>query len=99
MNESSATKAQERLEALSRQASREREDLSSEIWEARTEAAAFRHRWRYAGLAASGLAAAGTAAWKLFGKNSFAARAGKIASAASLLIGLGRGVRAARRFW
>ena len=91
--------SEERLETLTRQASLEREELASGLWEARSEAAAFRHRWRYAGLAASGLAAAGTAAWKLFGKNSFAARAGKNASAASLLIGLGRGVRAARRFW
>ena len=89
----------DRLESLTRQASREREELASALWDARTEVSAFRHRWRYAGLAASGLAAAGTAAWKLFGRNSFAARAGKIASAASLLLGLGRSVRAARRFW
>ena len=96
---SGKTNSHGRLEELSRRASREREELSSGLWEARTEAAAFRHKWRYAGLAASGLAAAGTAAWKLFGKNSFAARAGKIASAASLLIGLGKGFRTARKFW
>ena len=89
----------ERLEALSRRAAREREQLASALWEARFEAAAFRQRWRYAGLAASGLAAAATAAWKLFGRNSLAAKAGKIASAASLLIGIGRGVRTVRKFW
>ena len=90
---------EERLEALSRRAARERDELASALWETRLEISAFRNRWRYAGLAASGVAAAATAAWKLFGKNSFAARAGRIASAASLLIGLGRSVRAARKFW
>ena len=89
----------ERLDALSRRAAREREDLAAELWEIRYEASAFRQRWRFAGLAASGVAAGVTAAWKLFGRNSLAAKAGKIASAASLLIGLGRGVRAFRRFW
>jgi len=89
----------DRLDVLSRRAAREREELAAELWEARHEASAFRQRWRFAGLAASGLAAGVTAAWKLFGKNSLAAKAGKIASAASLLIGLGRGVRAFRRFW
>ena len=95
----SDSSTRERLELLSRRAALEREELASSLWETRLEVSAFRQRWRYAGLAASGLAAAGTAAWKLFGRNSFAARAGRIASAASLLIGLGRGFRAARRFW
>lgn len=96
MTESSS---RERLEALSRRAAREREELASTLWETRLEISAFRQRWRYAGLAASGVAAAATAAWKLFGRNSLAAKAGRIASAASLLIGLGRGFRAARKFW
>jgi hypothetical protein len=91
--------SQERLQALSRRAAREREELASVLWESRVEASAFRHKWRYAGVAASGLAAATTFAWKFFGKNSFAAKAGKLASAASLLIGIGRGVRTARRFF
>ncbi len=90
---------EERLIALSRRAAWEREDLATNVREAKAEAGAFRQRWRFAGLAASGLAAAATAAWKLFGRNSLAARAGRIASAASLLIGIGRGVRAGRRFW
>src|SRR4029453_1222386 len=80
----------DRLEELSRRAARERETLASAPWETRLEVSAFSQRWRYAGLAASGLAAAGTAAWKLFGRNSLAAKAGKIASAASLLTGPGR---------
>ncbi len=89
----------ERLIALAQRAAREREDLAEALAEAKTEVVAFRQRWRFAGLAASGLAAAATAAWKLFGRNSLAARAGRIASAASLLIGIGRGVRSGRRFW
>lgn len=89
----------ERLAELSRRAAWEREDLASALAETRGEVDEFRHRWRFAGLAASGLAAAATAAWKLFGKNSLAAKVGRVASAASLLIGLGRGVRAGRRFW
>lgn len=89
----------DRLDALSRRAAREREELAAEVWEARHEVSEFRQRWRFAGMAASGLAVGATAAWRLFGRNSLAARAGKIASAASLLIGLGRGVRSFRRFW
>ena len=89
----------DRLSTLSRRAAWEREDLAGALSEARAEITAFRQRWRFAGLAASGLAAAATAAWKLFGRNSLAARAGRIASAASLLLGIGRGVRSGRRFW
>jgi hypothetical protein len=91
--------SEDRLEALSRRAEREREELASALWETRVEVSAFRHRWRYAGLAATGLAATATAAWKLFGRNSFAARAGRIASAASLLLGLTKGLRSTRKFW
>ena len=90
---------EERLTALRRQAAWQREDLASVLGEIRTEATSFRQRWRFAGWAASGAAATATAAWKLFGRNSLAARAGKIASAASLLLGIGRGVRRVRRFW
>jgi hypothetical protein len=90
---------EERLEALSRRAAWEREDLAAALSEARVAVAAFRQRWRFAGLAASGVAAAATAVWKLFGRNSLAAQVGRFASAASLLIGIGRGVRRVRRFW
>jgi hypothetical protein len=93
------TRHEERLANLRRRAAYERDDLAASLADLRFEAAAFRHRWRFAGWAASGLAAAGTVGWKLFGRNSFAARAGRLASAASLLIGLGRGVRKVKRFW
>ncbi len=90
---------QERMESLSRRAALEREDLAEALAAARNAAASFRNRWRFAGWAASGLVAVGTAGWKLFGRNSLAARAGRIASAASLLLGIGRGVQRIRRFW
>ena len=90
---------EERIAALRSRAARERDDLAEALSDLRAEAGAFRHRWRFAGWAASGLAAAATAGWKLFGRNSLAARAGRVASAASLLLGIGRGVQRVRRFW
>jgi len=90
--------ADDRLEALRLRAAREREDLVEALAAVRDEADGFRQRWRFAGWAASGVAAAATAGWKLFGRNSLAARTGRIASWASLLIGVARGVQRIRRF-
>jgi hypothetical protein len=90
--------AEDRLGELRRRAAREREDLAESLAAVRDEAAEFGHRWRFAGWAASGLAAAATAGWKLFGRNSLAARTGRIASWASLLLGVGRGIQRIRRF-
>jgi hypothetical protein len=90
---------EQRIDALRRRAVWEREDLAGALREVRLEASSLRKRWRFAGWAASGLAAAATAGWKLFGRNSLAFKAGKIASAASLLLGIGRGVQRIRRFW
>jgi hypothetical protein len=90
---------EERMEALRRRAALEREDLAEALGAARDDVASFRHRWRFAGWAASGLAAVATAGWKLFGRNSLAAKTGRIASAASLLLGIGRGVQRVRRFF
>lgn len=87
------------LADLRRRAAWEREDLATAVRDIRFEVSSFRERWKVAGWAASGLAAVGMAGWKLFGRNSLAAKAGKIASAASLLLGLGRGVKTLRRFW
>ena len=89
----------ERIEALRLRAAREREDLVEALSAARENAAAFRQRWRFAGWAASGLAAAATMGWRLFGRNSLAAKAGRIASFASLALGIGRGVQRVRRFF
>jgi hypothetical protein len=90
--------SEKRLETLRRRAAAEREDLVEALAAARAEFADLRHRWRFAGWAASGLAASAVAGWKLFGRNSLAARVGKIASYASLALGLGRGVSRIRRF-
>lgn len=88
----------DRLGELRRRAAYEREDLAAAVRDLRGEVDGFRRRWRFAGKAAGGVAAAAAVAWKLFGRNSLAARAGKLASAASLLLGVGRGVRQLRRF-
>ena len=92
------TDHEQRLAELQRRAAYEREDLATAIHDLRFDLEGFRSRWRFAGKAASGLAAAAAVAWKLFGRRSLAARAGKLASAASLLLGIGRGVRVLRRF-
>jgi hypothetical protein len=90
---------EQRLAALTRRAAWEREDLATTLAELRADAHSFADRWAFAGRTAAGLAAAATAAWKLFGRNSPAARAGRIATAASLLLGIGRGVWKLRRFF
>ncbi len=93
------TGREEKLGELHRRAALEREDLAEALAAARADILAFRQRWRFAGWAASGLAAAATAGWRLFGRNSLAAKAGRIASLASLALGVGRGVQRVRRFW
>lgn len=89
----------ERLSELRRRAAYEREDLAVAVRDLREDLTSFRSRWRFAGWAASGVAAAAAAGWKLFGRNSLAAKTSRVASAASLLLGLGRGLRLLRRFW
>jgi hypothetical protein len=89
----------ERIETLRLRAARERADLAEALAGARFEIEELRRRWRFAGWAASGVAAAAAASWKLFGRNSLAARAGRVASYASLLLGIGRGISRIRRFW
>lgn len=77
----------------------ERADLAEALVSAREDLVAMRHRWRFAGWAASGAAAAAMAGWRLFGRNSLAARVSKVATYASLALGIGRGVSKLRRFW
>jgi len=91
--------AETRLAELRARAAAERADLADAIVTARVGVAAMRHRWRFAGWAASGAAAAAMAGWRLFGRNSLAARVSRIASYASLALGIGRGVSRLRRFW
>ena len=91
--------AEDRLRQLRAQAERDRADLAEAVVSAREELSAMRHRWRFAGWAASGAAAAAMAGWRLFGRNSLAARVSKIATYASLALGVGRGVSRLRKFW
>ena len=88
-----------RLQELRARAAAERADLADAIVTARDNLAAMRHRWRFAGWAASGAAAAAMAGWRLFGRNSLAAKVSRIASYASLALGVGRGVSRLRKFW
>ncbi len=67
------------------------EGISDEIHRRRTQ-------WRIAGLVAGGIAAAVTGAYKLFGKESLAAKVGRYSTAASLLLGLTRAALRLRRF-
>lgn len=89
----------ERVESLCRRAEHERETLALEIVGLREEVEDRRSRWKKLGLLAGGAAAAGTVAFKLFGRNSASARIGRIAGAASLLFSLGRAWGRARRFF
>lgn len=91
--------AQVRIAALVRRGESEREDLAAAVLEARDEIERRRAQWRAASMVATGLAAAGTVAYKLFGKASLAARLGRAASTVSLLVGLARGFQRIRRFW
>jgi hypothetical protein len=88
-----------RLRELRARAADERADLADALVTARESLAAARHRWRFAGWAASGAAAAAMAGWQLFGRNSLAAKVSRIASYASLALGVGRGVSRLRKFW
>ncbi|MBC8645597.1 MAG: hypothetical protein H7X85_00415, partial [Thermoanaerobaculia bacterium] len=58
-----------------------------------------RSRWKRVSLLAGGAAAAGTVAFKLFGRNSMSAKLGRLASAAGVLFSLGRAFGRARRFF
>ncbi len=93
------SKRQERIAALLSEAESERELLAKAVLEIRDEVEQRRTQWRVASLVAGGLAAAGTMAYKLFGKSSLSARLGRIATVASLAVGLLRGIGRVRRFW
>ena len=93
------TGSQERIAALVRRGESEREDLAIAVLEARDECERKRAMWRAASMVATGLAAAGAVAYRLFGKTSLAARLGRAATAVSLLVGLARGFQRVRRFW
>lgn len=88
----------ERLEELSRRADRQRLLLAESLGSVAEDVRRHRTAWKFAGATATGLAAAATAAWKLFGRNSPAVRIGKAASGASIVIGLGKAFFRLRKF-
>jgi hypothetical protein len=89
----------ERVEALRRRGEHERETLAATVVAIRREIEERRSRWKRLSLLAGGAAAAGTVAFKLFGRNSVSAKLGRIASAAGVLFSLGRAFGRARRFF
>ncbi len=89
---------EERLAELSRRGAEEREILASALADVAGVVRSRRTAFRIAGMAATAVAAGGTAAWRLFGASSPAARIGRAASGASILLGLGRAFLRLRRF-
>ena len=90
--------AESRIDELTRRAERERRLLAESLGSVVDDVRRHKTAWKVAGATATGLVTAGTAAWKLFGRNSPARRIGKAASGASILLGLGRAFFRIRRF-
>lgn len=93
-----ASDAEDRIGELTRRADRERRLLAESLGSVAADVRRHKTAWKFAGATATGLAATATAAWRLFGRNSPAARIGKAASGASILLGLGRAFFRLRRF-
>ena len=89
---------EERLAELSRRGAEERAILAEALADVAGVVRSRRTTFRIAGMAATAVAAGGTAAWRLFGASSPAARIGRAASGASILLGLGRAFLRLRRF-
>lgn len=87
-----------RLAELARRGEQERARLADAAGGLARDVRRRRMMWKFAGGTVAGLAAAGTAAYKLFGKSSPAARIGKAASATSIVLGVGRAFLRIRRF-
>lgn len=88
----------ERLRELKRRGASERERLADTVAGVAAGVRQRRAVWKIAGLAATSIAAAGTAAYRLFGRSSPAARIGRAASATSILLALARAFLRIRRF-
>ena len=88
----------ERIAELSRRADRQREQLATSLSGVASDVREHRTRCNSGGMPAPGAAAAGTVAYRLFGKSSPAARIGRAASATSILLGLGRAFLRLRKF-
>ncbi|HXM77638.1 MAG TPA: hypothetical protein VOA00_00275 [Thermoanaerobaculia bacterium] len=88
----------ERLRELTRRGAFERERLAEAVGGVAADVRQRRAAWKIAGIAATSIAAAGAAAYRLFGRSSPAARIGRAASATSILLALGRAFLRIRRF-
>jgi len=93
------SKREERIEGLRRRGEFERETLAREVADMTEEAERRKARWKTVSLLAGGAAAAGTVAYKLFGRSSLSARLGRAATVLSLIFSMGRAVGRSRRFW
>ena len=87
-----------RLTELAARGALERQRVAGAVFDVVDDVRRHRMRWKVAGMAATGLAAAGTVAWKLFGKSSPAAKIGRAASATSIVLGLGKAFLRVRKF-
>ena len=93
------TEREERIALLVARGQKEREALAEATMEISREWERRRAQWKVASLLATGAAAAGTIAYKLFGSASLAARLGRSASVLSLALGLLRAFQRVRRFF
>ena len=96
MNERDASR--KKVAELARRAELQRAELTSALGDVALNVRDHRLRWKVAGMTATGIAAAGTAAYRLFGKASPAAQIGRAVSAASIAIGLGKAFLRLRKF-
>jgi hypothetical protein len=93
------TERAQRLALLVARGQREREALANATLEIRSEIERRRERWKTVSMMASGAAAVGMVAYKLFGRSSYSARLGRTASVVSLVLGLVRaGLKISRFF-
>lgn len=87
-----------RIEQLRRRGELERDALAGAVENIADEIERRRARWKLIGGLTGGALAAGVIGWKLFGAGSPAVRIGKAASAASVGLGVARGLARLRRF-
>jgi hypothetical protein len=90
--------SRKRVAELARRAELQRAELTSALGDVALNMRDRQLRWKVAGMAATGIAAAGTAAFRLLGSASPAAQIGRAVSAASIAIGLGKAFLRLRKF-
>jgi acetylornithine deacetylase/succinyl-diaminopimelate desuccinylase-like protein len=91
------SRPQEHVAELLERAEAERRALAEALADIRGEIERRRLQWRVVSMVVTGVAAAGTVAYRLFGKTSLSAKLGRAASAASFLWTLGRAYVRGRR--